>query len=288
MGDSLQSGNALRRSCELAAAGGDDPLVRYHLGPTLGYLGMVQEMNGDVGEGLASQMEGLRLATQRDDRRQMAAARIYLGATASIQGNVPKATEHLRIAVDLLEDLGDLIALYCALGFLGFAHAQRNELEQAQALLDRALKLAAKSGSAIYVPVLQAYRADVEIRAGRAAAAVEPLRAAIELGEKTHQRPGEADARRILAWALHYGVPGADAEAEIELRLAADIHRDCGSRVVFTRTLFELAGFLRETGAADEAARIEQEARTIADAHNLDWLPMPHPAPPPDTLGAER
>lgn len=281
IGEYDKSVAALEKSRELTNAAGDDPLARYHLVPTLGYLGSVLELQGRLADGLAEQVECLRVAEQRQDLRQIGAAHIYFGASASFQGNLAKAFEHMTVAADLLEGRGDPVALYCTLGFLGCVYAQRNELDLARKHLDRALGMAADAGSFIFVPLFQAYRADIEIRAGHAAEAIEPLRAAITLGVKSQQRQNEAEAHRILGWALHHASPGADGEAAQEFATAVRIYRDLGAPVLLSRALFDLAAFLRGIGDAQAAAETQVEAVALARAAGADWLPFAGAIPVP-------
>ncbi len=279
LGQYDQCEGVLNRSRLLAEGPVSDALTRYHLVPTLGYLGMVYELRGDVERMRETQAQCLRLAEQRRDIRQTAAAHIYRGSIASVHGNVAAAKTHLSQAVALLEERGDRVALFVALGHLGFAYAQENDLESARSMLDRALGIAAELDSLIFVPQLRAFRADADIRAGRLDAALERANDAVQLATATRQREGEGQARRVLAWAHFYSAPGMPAEAESQMLAAVELARACNTPIIESRRLFELAEIYDRGGHSREAARARQEARTLAVKLGAHWLPVAPPVP---------
>ena len=183
----------------------------------------------------------------------------------------------------MLEQTGDLAVLHVTLGFLGHYYGQRNEVELAAQYLDRALALAAETDSYVFVPFLQAFRAEIEIKAGRHAEAMAIANRAVELGQQTRQQAGEAEAHRVLGWAIFHGLPDGRQQAEGELRQALEIDRRIGARVIEARTLFELADFLRQVGDEAQAATTSAEAASIAAECGLHWLPLPSPSPLSDS-----
>jgi class 3 adenylate cyclase/tetratricopeptide (TPR) repeat protein len=274
LGDYRQAAPILEKSRQLAESGAEDSLARYHFVPTLGYLGMSYEALGDLERALHLQNECLRLATQRRDPRQIGAARLYLGAQACAQGNLAKASDHLAEALTVVADRGDPVARYCALGFLGYAYCQRDELQQANQLLSEALALAEQIGSTIFVPFLMAFQADLGIRSGEPSRAVEFARRAVQVGQETRQRDGEADGHRMLAWALFFSNSATREEIRGEFEKAAEITLECGAMIHQSRILFELADFLRRTGDETSAAEAEAKARSLASTSGADWLPL--------------
>ena len=147
------------------------------------------------------------------------------------------------------------------------------------ALAAGAIALAAELDSFLFVSLLEAYRAEVEIKAGHPAEAVTRAERAVELAKETRQQGCEAEAHRVLGWARHYAQPEAREPAEQELRTALELHRKTGGRVFITRTLYELAAYLRLVGDEAGAAQAEAEASATARERGLDWLPTPPPTP---------
>ena len=245
----------------------------------LSYVGMAYEQLGQPEKGQALCLEALRLAEQSRDLRSIALAHLYLGVPACLFGRWEMADYHLRQAMALGEQTGDQSIVYVALGFIGHWYAQTNQLEQAIESLDRSLKLAAELDTLLLVPLMRAYRADAEIRAGRADDAVLLAEAAVELARETRQKPSEADAHRILGWARYCSQPKMRDAAEQEFRSALELHRQTRSKPYIIRTLYELADYLRLVEDESEAIVAEAEASEMADELPTDRLPLPLPLP---------
>jgi len=279
LGDFQGCLEVLENSRVLAKAQEYDPLARYHLVITLGYLGMAQEQLGDIRAADEFQRQCLELAAQTRDLRQIGVARLFGGGSAATLGRLSIAREHLSLAVSMLEDRSEPVAFFVGLGFLGYCLVQNDELDEAAALLDRSLGLAAEIGSFIFVPYFHAYRAEVFLRQGDLKGAIERARAAILLAAETRQPYGEALAQRILAWSLHYARPEVRSEPEDAFRTALQIQRTTGARTYLCRLLFEFATFLGRVGDKGEASKAEAEARALRDELGLNWLPVAVPAP---------
>ncbi|MGB2693949.1 MAG: hypothetical protein WBD55_02040, partial [Dehalococcoidia bacterium] len=250
-------------------------------GSPLGFLGMAYQLLGQVEKGDAFCVQGLAIAEEKHDLSRTASAHFYLGAPSCLLGRLSEAAEHLQQSVTMAEETGDPAVVYMALGFLGHLYGQRGELAQAIECLDRSLSLAAKLETLLYVSMLQAFRAEIDIKAGQPEAAVERAKAAVEQGKETRQQGCQAQAHRVLGWAYYYADANAKNEAERELREAISIHRRIGEQALLARTLFELADFLRNVNDDAGGSEAEAEASAIARDLHLEWLPMPSPAPGP-------
>lgn len=131
----------------------------------------------------------------------------------------------------------------------------------------------------LLVPLLEAYRAAVDVRAGRAELAVPRARQAATLGKETLQRSYAGEALRVLGWALHFAEPEARDEAEGAFSGAADLHRNGNGRSFYARTLTDLAAYLRLVGEDERAAEVEAEASALIRECRFDWMPVPPPLP---------
>lgn len=276
MGEYQQCVEMMQKSNELAERYGSD--LHDH-SSRLGFTGMAYQQLGEFEKGRALGLESLRIAEQEGNLSKVASAHQFLGATACSFGRLTEVGEHLTQAVAMCEETGDLALMYVALGFLGYWHGQHDEPARAIEHLDRALNIAADLDSFLFVPLLEAYRAEVEIKTGQVAEAVTRAERAVEQAKETRQQGSEAEAHRILGWARHYAQPGAREPAEQELRTALELHRKTGATVHVARTLYQMAVYLRLVGDEAGAAQAEAEASATARERGLDWLPTPPPTP---------
>ena len=134
-------------------------------------------------------------------------------------------------------------------------------------------------GDELMVLFGEAYRGEVEIKAGHPAEAVTRAERAVEIAKETRQQGCEAEAHRVLGWARHYAQPEAREPAEQELRTALELHRKTGATVQVAGTLYQMAAYLRLVGDEAGAAQAEAEASATARERGLDWLPTPPPTP---------
>lgn len=261
----------------------DQSLTGLGLGPNLAVLGAAYQQLGDIERGRALGLESIRTAESSGDPRQIGITNLFLGATDASLGRFEYCTEHLERALALFEQTGDAAATQTALGWLGRTLAWRGDLERGADCLDRALRSAEELGLVPWVPLLQAYRAELYIMSGGLADAVELATRAVGLAKDTRQRSSEADAHRVLAWALFYA-EGAPPERILdEFRSAIEIHRSTGARALLANALFHLAAFLEMTAQPGEAQPAEEaaEALSLSAELGLTWLPTPVPEPRP-------
>jgi len=248
------------------------------LGLTQGFLGMAYAFMGRFAEGDQLAQASLRAAEEKRDRRQIATSLMYIGVYHAGLGNLVEGPAHLERAVALCEQTGDLSAKYVSLGFLGQCHVLRGEIDAAIRCLDESLAIAAELDSSLYVSIIEAYRAGADLCAGRTLDAVARARRACDIGKETRQQTCEAEALRMMGWALHHSGGDGD-EAENSLRRAVELHR-AGSGMAFaTRAALDLGAYLRLVGRHDDADAVESAARADAARLSLHWLPVPPPAP---------
>jgi tetratricopeptide (TPR) repeat protein len=234
---------------------------------------------GEMEKGQELAMGALRAAEAAHDVRHTAAVLMLLGALRVGMGRTEGAGEYLRKAARLSEETGDSTQTYIALGYLGEWHALRGDLDEAASYLDRALAIAAELGTVLLVPCLEAFRAAVDVRAGRAELAVPRARRGAILGKETWQQTFEGEALRVLGWALHFAEPAAHEEAEGAFRSAADLQRKGNGRSYYARALTDLAAHLRLIGDDKGAAEVEAEVSAVIRECRFDWMPVPPPLP---------
>ena len=243
----------------------------------LSYVGMAHEQLGESEKGRALCREALRMVEQKRDLRSIALAHLYIGIPDCLFGRLQGAGEHLQQAMALGEQTGDLSVVYVSLGFLGHWHAQNGRLEKAAECLDRCLSMAAELDTVLLIPLMQAYRAEVEVRAGRPNEAIAWAERAVALGKETRQKSNEAEAHRILGWARYCTRPEERESAEQEFLAALELNRKTSSKPYIMRTLYELADYWRLVGDESRASEVEAEASAMARELRQDRIPLPLP-----------
>jgi class 3 adenylate cyclase/tetratricopeptide (TPR) repeat protein len=248
-------------------------------GAPLSFLGMAYQLSGHLERGAELGESGLRIAEENRDLTRISSAHLVLGAPACLFGRLDDAEKHLRPAIAMAEETGDLSVVYVALGFLGHWHSQRNELEQGGACLDRSLAIAADLDALLYVSMIEAFRAELDVKLGRFDAALARATQAVAIGKETRQEGCEAQAHRVLGWATYYAGPDSHELAEAAFREAIAIQERISERLPLARTLYELSDFLRLADDVEGAQEAEAAASAIKQELGLHWLPMPSPAP---------
>ena len=245
------------------------------LGSHLALLGGAYKQLGELERGRALGMESIREAEAAGDMRSIALAHLFVGGTDAAMCRFEHCTEHLERAVALCEEAGEVTGTQTSLGWLGRTLAWRGDLARGTDCLDRALQSADELGLVPFVPFLQAYRAEIYIMSGRPTKAVELATKAVDLARDTRQRSAEAEAHRILGWALYYTDDAPRGRMLDEFRSAVEVHRSTGGRVLVAIALFDMARFLTMTDQRDEAGPAEEEALSLKAELGLTWLPPP-------------
>jgi len=282
-GDFRTAINLIEQAQDLAERFGNDldQWAGLGLGPNLALLGAAYQQLGETDRGRDLGLQAIQTAESRGDTRQIAVAHLFFSGTDAVLGRFEQCAQHLERAVTLCEKAGDVTGTLTALGWLGRTLGWRGDLERGAECLDRALRSADELGFVPFVPFLQAYRSEIHIMSGEPAEAVEMATKAVELARETRQRSAEAEAHRVLAWALYYA-EAAPRERILEMfRKGVEIHRSTGGRVFTAIALFDLAAYRRMTALPGEAPLTaeEDEARSMAAELGLTWLPTPIPAP---------
>ncbi len=273
MGEWQRCREMLERSIQLATEFAVPVAER----PGLGFLGIACMQLGDWERGRALTLEGLQIAERTGNARQIGAAHMFIGGANSVDIS-DDIQASLEQAVAIQEQIEDYSALYVSLAGLGHVHAMNGNLLMGKELLSRAIAMADDMNVVLFVPVHRAYLAEVYIREGDAAKAVEVARHGVEQAVASRQQACEGEARRALGWALYYSGAAPD-EAERELRFPVDTYKRLGAVVLGAQAGFELATFLDLTDRAEEAAAVRAEASEAVDRFRLGWIPRPAPAP---------
>jgi class 3 adenylate cyclase/tetratricopeptide (TPR) repeat protein len=238
-----------------------------------GFLGLAYALSGEAEKGERLIFEGLALAEANHDLRRIAAGHMYISIFRVAVGKLAGVRYHLQEAIRLAEGTGNSTIAYVCLGYLGEMHALQDELEEAAEHLDRSLTIAAQLDTKAYVPLFLAFRAEVDLRAGRFDSALRWARRAVEVGPRT------TEALRLLGWALHFSAPDSRHDAKAAFRASAEFAKNGGALVFYVRTISDYAAYLRIIGEADAAVPLENEATSIIRECGLGTMPIRPPIP---------
>ncbi|MDP9180779.1 MAG: AAA family ATPase [Chloroflexota bacterium] len=271
--------NLLERAEAVAPLSGT-PSRANSQGRTLGILGIGYALKGDMPKGESLALEALHMAEAAHDVRQIAASHMYLGLLLVAAGKAtPVAGEHLEEAVRVSDEIGDPTLTSYSLGYLGNYHGLRGNLTEAANCLDRCLQIVSGLDTVLFVSLFEAYRAEVDVRAGQFDLALPRAERALALGQASGQKSAEAEASRVLGWALHFAKPEARTEAEKSFVEAVEIHKRCHGMTNCARTLTDFAAYLRLVGETERAARVQAEADSLIQQFGFDWMPVAPPLP---------
>ena len=243
-------------------------------GQIQGFLGLAYALSGEVEKGENLILDALALAEANDDLRRIAAGHMYFSIFRVAIGKLEGVRHHLEEAIRLSEETGDATITYVCLGYLGAMHSLQDELHEAAEYLDRSITIATQLDTKAYVPLFLAFRAEVDLRAGRFESALNWAKRAVDAGRRT------TEALRLLGWALHFSTPDSRPDAEAAFRASADLAKKGGALVFYVRTISDYAAYLRMIGDDAGAAPLEREASSIIRERGLTTMPIRPPVPP--------
>lgn len=195
-----------------------------------------------------------------DGARDEVAAQLLLQLTRAetVEGRLDEALAHGLEAKAIFEQAGSLRGLATALRLLGDAYRDREEFDEAAAVLRRGLEIAERVGSAEEIGGCLINLGVVELRRGNLREAIEFDRLALTEFERVGNEPGCAIGYANLAeMLLHVGdLDQAVAMAERALELASSL----GMSLVVADTTQTFAAILLEQGRAVEAGERAEEA----------------------------
>jgi class 3 adenylate cyclase/tetratricopeptide (TPR) repeat protein len=243
--------------------------LRYTLSP----LGEYRRM-------LACLTEAERLATRLDDRRRLGLVTAFLLNFATLRGDLDRAVEHGRRALELAGEADDIALRVLAHAFLALAHYGRGDYRRAVDLAARNLDLLAgereteRFGMAllpsVYCRTVMAWSL---AELGEFAAAAHAAREATAIAE----RAGHGHSRAFAALGLgtvHWR-RGTLPEAIATLEAARDLCESGHLPAVLLEVAAPLASAYVESGRAAEAIVLLEHAiaQAIALRHRIGhWL----------------
>lgn len=237
-------------------------------------IGVASFALGDLDRANASLSLALELATRDDDLLMMAQATNNLGAIANLQGRHEDALWQYRLALPMLQRLGQARLLAEGHHNMAITFRDVGALAEADEQERRAIGYAQDAGALRVAAMGRTGRAEIALRRGDASFAESTARLAVEELAALADPLNEADALRVLAVAL--AGQRRDEEALAVFARALAIARAHGHVLNEAETLRDRAEVLwrraaRDDGLADARAAMSLFERLGATAE-LDAL----------------
>jgi tetratricopeptide (TPR) repeat protein len=250
---------ALRFLREIEASLADDTNRAFHRRVTH-LIGAASFAIGELEGANAAWARTLELATRDDDLLMMAQATNNLGAIANLQGRHEDALWQYRLALPMLQRLGQ--ARLLAEGYHNMAITFRDvgELTEADEHERRAIDYAQDAAAPRVAAMGRTGRAEIALRRGDAAFAETTARLAIEELGTLGDPLNEADAHRVVGTACAAQHRNEDALAAFERALT--IAREHGHALNEAETLRDRVDVLLRMGAR-ERALLDAEAAIV-------------------------
>jgi tetratricopeptide (TPR) repeat protein len=156
---------------------------------------------GELEEAKTALQVALDMATQDDDPLLLAQATNNLGAIANLQGRREDALWHYRLAIPILQRIGQRPRLANVYHNMGITFRDTGDLEAADEHERRAIEYATESGVARLVAMGRTGRAEIALLRGDALLAETTARMAIEDLKALGDPLNEADAYRVAGVA---------------------------------------------------------------------------------------
>jgi putative nucleotidyltransferase with HDIG domain len=194
-----------------------------------GNLGIIANIEGDVGSALAHYHRSLEASREAGDRGKCAIAYVNLGITSTQLGRLEEAATYFRQGRAIADDLGDAyLQAACAVNHAK-VHVGLRRFDEARNLAESALagfdRLGARSDKA------EAYRViGITYReTGRVALAESRLRVSMDLAQQSSSALKEAEASRELA--VLYDTMGRSQESFALLNQAHRLFKSLNASV---------------------------------------------------------
>ncbi len=264
-GDFPKAAPLLAKGIALAEKFHDDEL----LAGSLGFYASTFWFQGQRAAGLPFAERGLTVAEHSQLPSRIAGNLMNRGFAETFCGFFAEAEQDLDRCLSIAEPQHFIQPMYIAYGCKGYLALQRSDLTRARRYLDDGLQLANSNQLMAFVPLLQAYRAELALAEGALPAALQYAEAACALGEKTRQRMSLGEAQRALGKV--YARMQAWDTAEQAIKTSLELQRKCNALPFVALSLIELAQLDRERGWLEQARASNVEAIALFEQLGMAW-----------------
>jgi tetratricopeptide (TPR) repeat protein len=231
------------------------------LAVTHGNLGLIYRKRGELDRAEEMHRKALEIHEQLGRREGMAGNYGNLGLVYRIRGELDRAEEILRKALEINQQLGHRKGLAGAYGNLGLIYQTRGELDRAEEMLRKALEINQQLGHREGMAGAYGNLGLIYQTRGEPDRAEEMLRKALEIDEQLGHREGMASDYGNLG--LIYQTRGDLDRAEEMLRNALEIHKQLGHRKGMASNYGNLGLIYRTRGELDRAEEMHRKALEI-------------------------
>ncbi|HLF26484.1 MAG TPA: adenylate/guanylate cyclase domain-containing protein [Anaerolineae bacterium] len=226
---------------------------------------------GRRAEGVPHAERGLALAEQIGLPSRIAGNLMVMGFCQAFCGFFEAATHYLEYCLRIAEEKQFIQPLYIAHGCLGYLHLHWGNIDTARDHLGRCLQLAEDNKASAFVPLYQAYRAELDLINGDWPAALARAEAASAAAERTQQRMAQGEAQRILG-KIHARADTPDWDkAEQALKNSLALQQKYNARPLVAVSTFELGQLYRDRGQTDQARAMLDEAMQLFESLEMAW-----------------
>lgn len=240
-------------------------------------LGYIHHYLGNYDTSNEHYEKARRFYSRANNRHRVAVIHMNQGENYRLRSDWQRALELYRIAITIVEDIGDLPTLSYALTNQGLALIQVNLLDQARASLQRAYDLSLEWHDKVYFDAVEtAYSiraevmlglADIALKRGTLDEAIHASQEALKNAEAANEPRSRGLAYRMMGNVLTHGdapsladIP-PNADTCYELSLAA--FRQMQAQGEIGLTLAAYAHSLATRGQKQRAVRLYREALII-------------------------
>jgi len=205
-----------------------------------------------------------RISPVQDAAEARAAALSGLGLVCSERGDLEKAEEHHKQALDIHRKIGDRQSEAATLDNLGTVYGRRGALDQAEECFKQALAIDKEIGSSLGEATVLGNLGIVYRRRGEMQKAEKHHKKALKIAREIGNRLGEANHLGNLG--IVYGQrngPGDLDKAEKHFKQALEIAGKIGYRLGEAADLANLGNVYRQRGDLSKAREYLQQAQTI-------------------------
>jgi tetratricopeptide (TPR) repeat protein len=176
----------------------------------LGFHGAALVAQGDYAAGLAEILRARARAQEISALSEIVMNNLILASACTMGGDVSRAMDAARRAVETAERSGDRLYVYIGHLWQGWAACRAGQLHAAAASMAKAQAIAdALAGPLIYAHQLAAVDAEIAFASGQIETALDMAQRAVGLAEEVDGIQGEGLARRVWGQALAGPAPSA-------------------------------------------------------------------------------
>jgi transcriptional regulator with GAF, ATPase, and Fis domain/tetratricopeptide (TPR) repeat protein/tRNA A-37 threonylcarbamoyl transferase component Bud32 len=266
LGDPAAAAAAFRQALSLRERLADPaPIAAAH-----GHLGVALQRLGRLAEAATHLRNAFELYREMGHLGEAAAALNNLGNHLKRIGDLSAAEDAFRESLEIRERLGEPYGIASSIANLGFVERDRGLLSLARERLAQGLRRFQALGASRETSIVEAASAECELRLGRFDEVDRWVDRA--LADEAARAMPDAEGRALLIRAKSKRAQGDLDAAATAAAAALERIRTSGDPTWTVEALVEAGRVALARNAVEEAQRLENEARSMADSLSVDAL----------------